>query len=167
MHSMHPIWLALLLALLMGVVAGMRSFLPLAVLGVALWRRPELTPPATPAEWFVLWPLALIFVLLTLAELVGDKLPRTPNRTALGPFTGRLITGALSGAVIAQVMHTTGWGGALAGAVGAGASAIIMFRARRRVGLALKVRDPYVGAAEDVIAIVGTVVVVMVMLGRA
>lgn len=141
------------LAFLIGIVAGMRSILPLAVLSVAIWSHPAIVPPAAPVQWLALYPVVLLLVLLAIGELVVDKLPRTPNRTALAPFLFRLATGGLGGAVVAQVARNPGWAGAMAGVIGGGISAIAMFHARRRAGRALGVRDPYVGAAEDVLAI--------------
>ena len=38
--------------------------------------------------------------LMALGELVGDKLPKTPNRTAPLPLAGRAALGGLCGAVI-------------------------------------------------------------------
>lgn len=37
---------------------------------------------------------------LALGELVADKLPMTPSRKSALPFAGRIMTGALSGALL-------------------------------------------------------------------
>lgn len=165
MPPLHPLAVTLALALLLGIVAGMRSLLPLAALGVALWRHPTLVPAAVPASWFAHGWLAVLLVVLALGELVVDKLPRTPNRTALAPFLGRLITGGLSGGVVAQTARHPGWIGAVAGVIGAALGAIVMFHARQRVDRALGVPDPWVGAGEDVLALVLAGIAVTVLLG--
>src|ERR1700739_86619 len=47
----------------------------------------------------------IILSLLALAELVADKLPKTPNRTDPGPFVFRLITGGSSSLAICTSAH--------------------------------------------------------------
>lgn len=143
---------ALLPALLLGVVAGMRTMIPLAAVGIALLVRGAPVPAGLPA--FVQAPVTVgVLVVLALAELIVDKHPSTPNRTALAPFVARLATGALAGAVVAAVSVAPEWSGAVTGAMAAGVAAIVMFRARRRIGQRTGVRDAYVGAGEDVLAI--------------
>lgn len=140
-------------AVLLGVVAGMRSMMAPAILALTLSRRPELAPTVAPSQWFALHPIAIILGLVAIGELVADKLPSTPNRTALGPFVGRLVTGAITGAAFIQIGHINGWIGAACGAIGAILGTFGAFHARRYVGRATGIRDPYVGALEDVIAI--------------
>ena len=151
-------------ALILGFVAGMRSIMPLAVLALTLSRRPELTPAADPVRWLTLRPLAIILGLAAIAELVGDKLPRTPNRIALGPFVGRLLLGSLAGAALVQLGKIDPWIGAACGAVGAIVGTLVMFYLRRSAGRATGIRDPYLGVVEDVlsIAIASTVVAMLV-----
>ena len=50
-----------------------------------------------------------ILTLFAIAELIIDKLPKTPTRKTLAPFTARVVTGAFSGAALGAP------GGALAG----------------------------------------------------
>lgn len=140
-------------ALLLGVVAGMRSMMPLAVLALTMSRRPEIVPAAAPIRWFAMLPVAIILGLAAIGELVVDKLPSCPNRTALGPFVGRLITGGLAGAALVQTGHINAWIGAALGAVGAVLGTFGFFHARRFVGRVTGIRDPLVGTLEDVIAI--------------
>jgi uncharacterized membrane protein len=140
-------------ALVLGVVAGMRSMMAPAVLAITLSRRPELVPAAAPAHWLALRPIAIILGVLALAELVVDKLPSTPSRTALGPFLLRLITGAVSGAALVQLGGISGWIGAGCGVVGAILGTFGAFYARRYVGRITGGRDTMVGVLEDVLAI--------------
>lgn len=154
----------LIAALVLGFVAGMRSMMPLAALSITIWRHPEIAPATSPAHWFTLRALEIIFVLAALGELIGDKLPRTPNRTALGPFVGRIASGSLTGAALVQLGGVDPWTGAACGAIGAVASTFGMFHARRLVGRVTGIRDPYVGAMEDVLAIALVVIVIATLL---
>lgn len=147
-------------ALALGLVAGMRSAMAPALLALMLSRRPELAPPLSPVQWFTFPPLAVLLALVALGELVADKLPRTPNRTALGPFLARIGSGAVTGAAFVQLGHLDAWLGAACGAAGAIASTFGMFHARRFVGGVTGIKDPWIGAMEDIIAIALAVSVV-------
>ncbi len=152
-------------ALLLGAVAGMRTMLAPAAVALTLWRRPELAPRVAPGSWLALPFVAVLLIIAALAELVGDKLPRTPNRTALAPFLARVISGGVVGAVVMQTGHMHAWLGALAGVVGAVVSTIGMFNARRAFGARTGIADPYVGALEDVIALAIAATVLAMLVG--
>ncbi len=102
----------MLLAFLIGVVAGLRAMTPLAAVSWAAhagWVRLGGTPlaflGATAAPY--------ITTILAIGELINDKLPKTPSRKAPPSFIVRILVGALCGAAFV-------WpAGALAGAVGA------------------------------------------------
>ncbi len=82
--------LAWLVALpLLGVVTGMRTFVPMAVLCWFAYRG-NLPVDGTWAGWTGHLVTALIFSVLAAAEIAGDKLPKTPNRTCLAPMLGRV-----------------------------------------------------------------------------
>ena len=134
-----------------------------------------MTPPAAVAwaahlGWLSLdaTPLAFLgspvarYLLLAamLAELVADKLPFTPARTGIGPFTGRVVAGGLAGAALTA--GAGGWlvAGALVGAIGAVAGTLGGYRARTGLVPALRVPDLPVALAEDVVA-VGTALLVV------
>jgi uncharacterized membrane protein len=102
-----------LLALLIGVVAGLRAMTaPAAVSwGAALgWLPVSGTWAAFMGYRFTPW----IFSLLALVEFVTDQLPSTPSRKVPQQFGARLISGAFCGAVVGTA------GGALAGGLVAG-----------------------------------------------
>ncbi len=150
-------------ALVLGIVAGMRSMLAPAVLAITLARRPEYVPATVPTHWFTMHSVALVLGLAALGELIGDKLPKTPNRTALGPFVARLASGAITGAVLVQLDGINPWIGAACGACGAIIGTFGGFHARRLAGRITGIRDPFIGAMEDVIALAlaGTVVAIL------
>lgn len=161
----HPFAVVLAIAFALGVVSGMRSFLAIAVVSVTLWRRPEVVPPVSPALWLARAPVAIVLALGALGELVADKLPWIGNRIALGPLAARLVTGALSGAAAAQVGHVAGWKGGVIGALGAAVGAFGFFHLRRWTGRVTRIRDAYVGAAEDVVALAIAATAVATLLG--
>ena len=134
-----------------------------------------MTPPAAVAwaahvGWLALHgtPLAFFesavarYVLLAamLAELVADKLPFTPNRTRAGPFVGRIVSGALSGAALAAGTGQSPALGAVAGALGAGAGTLAGFRVRTGLVRLLGTPDYVVALAEDVLAVGGALLIV-------
>ena len=89
----------LLLALLIGVIAGLRAMMaPAAVSWAARlgWLNLAPTGLAFLGHAFTPW----IFTVLALGELVTDQLPSTPSRTVPVQFGTRILTGALSGAAI-------------------------------------------------------------------
>jgi uncharacterized membrane protein len=106
-----------LLAILIGVIAGLRTMTaPAAVswaahLGVL---HLEGTWLAFLGNAYVPW----IFTLAALGELVADQFPKTPSRKEPVPFGARIVSGALSGAAVG-VAAGSGAAGLALGAVGA------------------------------------------------
>ncbi len=125
-------------ALLLGLVAGSRSMTPIAAIALASRRH------------------RAIALGLAGSELVGDKLPRTPSRLAAGPLVGRFAIGVFAGA---WAVRTGGLAarmiGALLGACGAAIGAYGGHAARVRIGKRVRIADPWIGAAEDVLAVGG------------
>jgi uncharacterized membrane protein len=149
----------LLLAFGLGVLAGLRSMTPVAVVAWAS-RLGHLNLDPTPLAFLGSGFAAWFFAAAALGELVADKLPFTPNRTALGPFVGRLLTGALSGGAIAAGAGGSLAGGAVAGAVGAVAGTFGGYRARTGLVRALGTPDWVVAVMEDVVAVGGAILLV-------
>ncbi len=102
----------------------------------------------------------VIFTVLAIVELVADKLPRTPNRTAPPGLIARIVMGGLTGACIAAGAAQGVFIGALLGAVGGIAGCFLGYRARSGLVHALGIRDIYVALAEDIVAIAGSLWVV-------
>ena len=152
------------LAFALGVVAGLRSMTaPTAVAWAARlgWLHLEGTPLAFLG---VSWVPYLLTVLM-LAELVADKLPRTPSRTQPGPFIGRIVLGALAGAALSAGSGLSLLAGAVAGGVGGVAGTLGGYRARTGLVRALGVPDYVVALAEDAVAIGGALLAVS-LVGR-
>jgi uncharacterized membrane protein len=142
----------LLLALGIGVVAGLRSLTAPAVVAWAAhigWVNLHGSRLAfMGSAWAV-----VIFTVLALVELVADQLPSTPPRTAPVGLTTRIVTGALSGASLAIAGGGTIWLGALAGALGGIAGAFGGYPARVGLVKMLHVPDFAIAVPEDLVAI--------------
>ena len=152
--------MAYLLALLIGVVAGLRSMTaPAAVSWASYLGRLHLggTWLAFLGHRWTPW----ILTLLALAELVADQLPSTPSRTAPGGFGGRIVTGALSGAAVGTAGGTM-LGGALAGVAGAVVGTLGGHAFRARLAAALG-NDRPAAFIEDAIAISAALAICMAL----
>ncbi len=160
----HSSLFLIIAALLLGVVCGMRTFVAPAILALTLSRSPELVAPVAPVHWFTHSVVAIILAIAAIGELIGDKLPQTPNRTALAPFVARAVSGGICGAAIFQLGSMNPWIGAGCGAVAAATSTIGTFHARRYVGRVTGIRDRYIAVAEDLIAIMIATSVIATML---
>jgi uncharacterized membrane protein len=156
----------LLLALALGVLAGLRSMTPPAVVAWAA-RLGYLDLDPTPLAFLGSALAAWLFVAAALGELVGDKLPSTPNRTAPGPLVARLLTGALAGSALAAGAGGSLAGGAVAGALGAVVGAFGGYRTRTGLVRALGTPDYLVAVMEDVIAVGGAILLVAASGGAA
>jgi uncharacterized membrane protein len=144
--------LVLLLALLIGVIAGLRALTPPAVVawaGFFGW----INLDGTWAQW-VAHPITVaVFTVLLLGELITDQLPKTPSRKVPAQFAARLISGGFAGAVIG-----TAWGHPYA-SLGAGVVGAVLGTlggASARGALAAKAgKDLPAAVTEDVVAVVG------------
>jgi uncharacterized membrane protein len=144
--------LFLLLALGIGVVAGLRSLTAPAVVAWAAhigW----INLHGSPLSFMgTAWAVG-IFSFLALVEFVADQLPSTPARTAAVGLSARIVTGALTGACLAIAGGATVWLGALAGAIGGIAGAFAGYHARVGLVRTLRVPDLTIAIPEDLIAI--------------
>jgi uncharacterized membrane protein len=107
----------IILALLIGIVAGLRAMMPLAAVSwIAATGHLNLS-----GSWLAFlgyrW-TPYIFSVAAAAELVTDQLPSTPSRMVPVQFGTRVVTGAIAGAALG--IPSGGWiVGLVAGAVGA------------------------------------------------
>lgn len=145
--------LVLLLALLIGVIAGLRSLTaPAAVSWAAFLSWINLH--GTWASWVGNVVTVVILSVLAVGELVNDKLPKTPSRTASPIFVARLILGGFAGAVLGTAWGYT-WGGLGAGVVGAVLGTLGGYEARTRLVAAHEGHDLPVALLEDAVAVLG------------
>src|SRR6478752_1672769 len=110
--------LVIVLALLIGVIAGLRAMTAPAVVawGAFLgW----INVDGKWSEWMAHPITVSVLTIFLLVELVTDQLPKTPSRKTAPQFATRLIMGAFAGAVIGSAFfHTfTATGAGIVGAV--------------------------------------------------
>lgn len=145
-------FLVLLLALMIGVVAGLRSLTaPAVVAWAALLRWINLN--GTWASWLGHPVMVAVITVLAVAELVGDKLPKTPSRTAPPSFGARIVLGAFAGAVLGTAWGYT-WTALGAGAIGAVIGTLCGYQTRSRL-VASHGHDLSVALLEDAVAVLG------------
>jgi len=148
------IFSVLLLCFLIGCVAGLRSMMAPAIICAAAylrWVHLEGTPVA-----FLTYPVTLwIFTFLAISELVVDKLPQTPARTAPVGLVARILTGGLCGAALAASGEKTLIAGALLGAIGGVVGAFAGYRIRHGLVTHMELPDFVVAVIEDLLAISG------------
>jgi uncharacterized membrane protein len=149
----------LLLAFLIGVVAGLRSLTAPAVVAWAAHRN-WLHLVNTPLSFMGSTAAVAVFTLLAVVELVADKLPSTPSRTRPPGLIARIVLGGLSGAAVAVSGAQAIALGAVLGVVGGMAGAFAGREVRTRLVQALKVPDLVIAVLEDVVAIAGGLFIV-------
>lgn len=148
----------LLLALIIGIVAGLRAMMAPAAVAFAA-RFGGLALAGTPLAFMGYAWTPWIFGIAALAELVTDQLPTTPSRKIPVQFGTRIITGGLSGACVGAA-HGMLVGGGIAGIVGAVVGTLGGAAARGAMGRAFGSDRP-AALIEDVVAIVLALWVVM------
>jgi len=151
--------MTLVLAFLIGFFGGLRSLTAPALVAWAAW-----------AGWIRLdgelslvgSPISVgLFTVLAIAEIVADKLPTTPSRTAPPGLIARIVLGCLTGACIATAGGHGVIVGAVLGAVGGLVGCFGGYLARTGLVHALGTKDLPVALAEDALAIFGSLWVVL------
>jgi uncharacterized membrane protein len=139
-------------ALGLGAISGLRSMSGPAFVGRAASRGDLnldgtfLAPLGSPR-------LSKALLLLELGELLGDKLPVTPSRTALLPLLSRAASGGLVGAA---VFVSEGQRAATGIVLGSSAAVVAAFAGERLRALAVEktgLPGPVVALAEDAIVL--------------
>ena len=144
---------AALLALGIGIVAGLRSLTAPALVCWAAhlgW----LNLQGTPLTWMGSAVAVGIFTLLAIVELIGDVLPKTPPRTGAVGLIARILMGGLTGVCVfaAAQARPLVWGIVL-GIVGALIGTYGGYHIRRALVNGLKVKDILIAIPEDIVAI--------------
>ncbi len=145
------------LALLIGVIAGLRAMTAPAAIAWAAYLGWLNLSGSWLAFMGTIWAVG-IFTILALVELVTDQLPSTPSRKVPQQFGARVIMGALTGAAIG--IPSGGWiVGLIAGIIGAvigtyGGAAI-----RGKLAASFG-KDPPAAFIEDAVAIIGAYLIV-------
>jgi Predicted membrane protein len=146
-----------LLALLIGVVAGLRAMTaPAAIAWAAYLGWLDLS-----GSWLAflgsVWAVGILTI-LALAELVTDQLPSTPSRTVPPQPAARLVMGALIGAAIG-IPYGAWIGCLIAGVIGATIGTYGGAAVRARLAASFG-KDSPAAFIEDAIAIIGAYLIV-------
>jgi uncharacterized membrane protein len=152
-HSM-----VFLLMFLLGCVDGLRSLTPPALVCWAAhlgWLHFEGTKLAFIDHWATL----TIFTLLAVVELVADKLPNTPARTAPLGLAARISLGGACGLAVATSEGISLSFSVLLAAIGGFVAAFVGYHSRRLMVSKAHVSDLAVAVAEDLIAIAGALLI--------
>jgi|SRR5450432_2135375 uncharacterized membrane protein len=149
----------LLLAFLIGVVAGLRSLTAPAVVAWAA-HRSWLHLHGTSLSFMGSTGSVIIFAVLAVAELIADQLPSTPSRLKPPGLIARIILGGLSGVCVALAGAQSIAIGAVLGVAGGIAGAFAGYQIRFRLVNALKVPDLVIALLEDAVAIGGGLFIV-------
>jgi uncharacterized membrane protein len=142
----------LALALGIGIVAGLRSLTAPAVVAWAAhlgWLNLQGSRLAFVGSTVAV----IVFSLLAIGELIADKLPGTPRRTALAPLLARIATGVLGGACFGVAANRSLLPACLLGGIGGVIGAFAGYEVRRRLVTRLHLKDFIVAIFEDLIAI--------------
>ncbi|MFL5013265.1 DUF4126 domain-containing protein [Rhizobium sp.] len=149
----------LLVALLIGVIAGLRAMTAPAAIawGAALgWFDVSQTPLAFMAYQWTPW----IFTLLAVVELITDQLPSTPSRKVPVQFGARIVMGGLAGATIGAA-NSLLFGGLIVGVIGAVIGTYGGAAVRGRLAASFG-KDLPAALIEDAVAVIGALLIVAV-----
>ena len=142
--------LIILLAGLMGAVAGLRALTAPAVVAWAAlldW----INLDGTWVSWLGHPIVVTLLTILAVIELITDQLPKTPNRTSTLQFSVRLVTGGFAGAALATAWGHP-WAGLGAGIIGAVVGTMGGYEMRRKLSDNSGIDLP-VALTEDAVAL--------------
>jgi uncharacterized membrane protein len=139
-------------ALALGMISGLRSASGPAFVGRAA-NRGNMDLDGTFLAFFGSPRLSKVLTLAQLGELIGDKLPMTPSRTAWPPLLGRAVSGGLAGAAafLSEDRHAAT--GAILGSSAAVAAAFGGENLRTLVVRLTGLPNPVVAVVEDAVVL--------------
>jgi len=147
-------------ALSLGILAGMRTFAAPVIVSHILSRHPVKALSGSPLKFMQSSMVATGLKIAAVGELVGDKLPFTPNRTETGGVIGRCLSGALAGATVYKANSRNVAIGALIGSAAALAGTFGCYFLRKTIVKKTRIDDPWIGALEDTIVIGSAIILV-------
>jgi uncharacterized membrane protein len=145
--------LVIVLALLIGVIAGLRALTAPAVVawGAFLgW----IDVDGKWSQWMAHPITVTVLTIFLIVELFTDQLPRTPSRKTAPQFLTRLLMGAFAGAVVGSAFFHT-FVAAGAGIIGAVLGTLGGAEARQRFASLRSGQDRPGAILEDVVAVGG------------
>lgn len=146
--------LVLVLVFLIGVIAGLRALTAPTVVswaGYLGW----IHLSGSRLAFMGTLVAAIIFSGLALAEIVNDKLPKTPARTAPPSVVIRMVLGAFAAATLSVGAGASAILALILGIIGALVGTFGGYQARTKTVKALGVPDFVIALVEDLIAVGG------------
>jgi len=140
----------------------MRTFSGMALAAFMLCRHPSknLQRSHLPFKYLQLPAVANTLAVLAIGELVGDKLPTTPNRTDVVPLVGRFAFGAFTAATLLKAKGGNAVSGLILGGVFALSTAFASFYLRKAITGPNKLSNVAAGLIEDCLVLgIGTVTI--------
>ncbi len=134
-----------------GITAGLRSMTPLALL--AWTSEQEHNIPLAATQEHRPSTLQAITGLAAVGEIIADKLPTIPSRLESRFFVGRMIIGAVAGAIICRRAGQPLIQGAMRGAIGASIGTIVGYTYRTLVAQTTSIPDVVLATIEDIVAL--------------
>jgi len=147
----------LVLALLIGIVTGLRAFTGPAAVAWSARSGPLILAGTRLSFLGSAW-CVWIFTALAVFELINDQLPKTPSRTVPAQFIPRVLLGGFCGAALGLPFGSL-WVGVVAGAIGAVIGTLGGASARAKLSAAFG-RDLPAALLEDLVAIVSAWLIV-------
>lgn len=149
---------------LLGMMTGLRTMTPMAVLCWFAWRG-DLPVGGTWAFWSGNLITAIVFTVLAIGEYVGDKLPNTPSRTAIAPLLGRLAFSGLVGAIAATGVTGSAFEGIFLGVIGGLVGTFLGYQTRKHLVQWTGRPDWNIAVIEDASAILLSILAMGVITG--
>jgi uncharacterized membrane protein len=137
-------------AAMIGLVAGLRSMMPLALLA---WEKGNQPGNTGPLSHLLDIPIVKVTsALASIGEVIADKTPLLPGRLNQGSFMARLVSGALAGMFITSQARRSPAMGAALGATGAALGSITGYSYRTILPATTHVSDFIWAVIEDITA---------------
>jgi uncharacterized membrane protein len=150
--------MTLFFAFLIGLFAGLRSVTPPAAVAWAVhlgWLK-----LARPLSLIGSLPAVIILSFFAVIEVMADKLPYTPNRTAPQKLLVRIVTGGFAGACVSLGGGRSAYAGAGLGVLGGIVGCFGGYYVRARLVNSLNQSDFTIALIEDLVAIGGSLFIV-------
>lgn len=142
-------WLPYMQAAALGTIAGIRSMSAPALVSSYLSSDAAPQQPASPFLDLFTGKGAGLLHILTVLEMLGDKLPGMPDRTDVLPLLGRVLSGAVAGGALFAAHRESHLVGAAVGGTTALLSTYASYYFRQTLSHRLPLSGPLVGALED------------------
>ena len=136
-------------------LAGMRSMSAPAFLSHYLSRQPHSGLTKSPLRFLQKPFTAKLLKVMAAGEMVMDKLPSTPDRTAPPVLLGRLLSGALVGAAWYKSRHGSAVSGGVLGGLAAVAATFVSYALRTGISKQTDTPIALVGVGEDALVVSG------------